>query len=363
MENKIIIGITQGDTNGIGYELILKAFANAELFDMCIPVVYGSEKVLHFHRKALGLNTPYHVISKVEQAQEGRLNLINVIGDALEPTVVFGKTSEEAGRMAYLALEAAVRDASADNLDAIVTCPINLAAMPKGDFPFKSQTDYLGAKLNGESLMMLCNPYMRVALATNHQPLGTVAESITAELVEKRIRQAYESVSRDFLCAMPRVAVLGVNPHAGSAAMIGTEEDDIVRPVVAKLADEDVRVFGPYAADGFFGAGMYKHFDCVLAMYHDQGVTPFKALSMDEGTNFTAGLDVICMAPDHGPAYDKAGKGEASELSFLQAIYNAIDIYRHREVYDESHANPLPHVVQQDRREDRRRFVNPNPEQ
>lgn len=354
MENKITVAITQGDTNGIGYELILKAFTNNELFDICTPIVYGCEKVLLQHRKTLGLNTPYRTIANAQSAHSNHLNLINVVGENLDPSVVFGKTTDEAGSLAYLALEAATRDAREGKVDVIVTCPINLAAMPKKDFPFTSQNEYLADRLGGKALMMLCNPFMRVALTTNHLTLGSVKESVTPELVEERIRQTYRSASRDFLCASPRVAVLGLNPHASSNGLIGSEEEEIIAPVIAKLADEDIRVFGPYAADGFFGAGLYKHFDCVLAMFHDQGVTPFKALSMDEGINFTAGLDIVCCAPDHGPAYDKAGRNEASPLSFLHAIYSAVDIYRRREVYDESHANPLPHVVQRDRREDRR---------
>lgn len=354
MDNKIRIAITQGDTNGIGYEIILKAFANNELFDICTPIVYGSDKVLQIHRKTLGLNTPFRVVASADHAHEGHLNLINVAGENYEPNVVFGKTTEEGGRMAFVALEAAIRDAKEERVDAIVTCPINIAAMPKADFPFTSQNEYLGNRLGDEPLMMLCNPFMRVALATNHQALGSVSGSITSELLEQRIRQAYGTVCRDFLCAAPRVAVLGLNPHASSNGLIGTEENDVITPLIAKLAEENIRVFGPYAADGFFGAGLYKQFDCVLAMFHDQGVTPFKALSMDEGTNYTAGLSVVCTAPDHGPAYDRAGKNQASELSFLHAIYNAVDIYRSRETYDESHADPLPHIVQRDRREDRR---------
>lgn len=355
MENKILVAITQGDTNGIGYEIILKAFANSELFDICTPIIYGSDKVLQQHRKILGINTPFKVINKAESAREGQLNLVNVIGENIEPPVTFGQTTDNAGRLAFLALEAATRDAINGVVDVIVTCPINLAAMPKGDFPFTSQNEYLGKRLSGSPLMLLCNPFMRVALATNHLPLSEVKEAITPELLEERIRQCYQSMSRDFLSAQPRVAVLGLNPHAGSHGMIGTEEADVLQPVIIRLADEGIRVYGPYAADGFFGAGLYKHFDCVISLFHDQGVTPFKALSMDEGVNFTAGLSVVCTSPDHGPAYDKAGKGEASELSFLHAIYTAVDIFRHRALYDESHANPLPHVPHHDRREDRRR--------
>lgn len=365
MNSKLRVAITQGDTNGIGYEIILKAFSHADLFELCTPVVYGSEKVLQIHRKTLGLNTPYNKVNAAEHAREGQLNLVEVAADITEPTVLFGETSAEAGRMAFLALEAATKDVVEGKVDVLVGCPINLAAMPKDIFPFTSQNEYFGSRFEGTPLMVLCNPFMRVALATNHQPLGSVGETISEELVKERIRQAYESVSRDFLCAAPRVAVLGLNPHASSGGKIGAEEENVLAPAINSLAEEGVRVFGPYAADGFFGAGLYKHFDCVLAMYHDQGVTPFKALSMDEGVNFTAGLNVVCTTPDHGPAFDRAGKNDASEISLLHAIYTAIDVVRHRETYDESHANPLPHIVQRDRREDRRqrRDENATPQQ
>lgn len=352
MENKIRVAITHGDTNGIGYELILKAFAHPELFELCTPVVFGHDKTLVQHRRALGINTPFRTIPNASSAHEGQLNIVNV--NVEDKPVVFGKTTPEAGRMAFAALEAAVAALKEGEVDVLVNCPINLAAMPAEQFPFTSLNEYLGNRLGSAPLMMLCNPFMRVALATNHQPLETVKKSITSELVEERIREAYKSVSRDFLSASPRVAVLGLNPHASSNGLIGTEEELVIAPVIAKLAEEGIRVFGPYAADGFFGAGLYKHFDCVLSMYHDQGVTPFKALSMAEGINFTAGLDYVCVSPDHGPAFDLAGKNEASSLSFLQAIYNAVDIFRHREAYDEAHANPLPHVPQRDRREERR---------
>lgn len=354
MDTKLKVAITHGDTNGIGYELILKAFATPELFDVCTPVLYGSEKILQYHRKALELTTPYRIISTPDEARDNTLNLIEVLGSGIEPNVVFGQSSDESGRYAFLSLEAATRDVAEGRLHALVTCPINVASMPREEFPFTSQNDYLGSRFQGQPVMMLCNPFMRVAFATNHVALSKVAETLTTETLENHIRLAYASADRDFLCSNSRVAVLGLNPHTSSNGTFGTEEADIIAPVIKKLETEGIRVFGPYASDGFFGAGLYKHFDCVLAMYHDQGVTPFKALSMDEGVNYTAGLNAVCVAPDHGPAYDIAGKGQASPLSFLHAIYTAVDIVRRREIYDEAHANPLPHIVQPDRREERR---------
>lgn len=353
MDSKLIVGITQGDSAGIGLEIILKAFANPTLLELCTPVLYANESILQSHRRQLGLQTSYRVIPSASEARDGQLNVVGVNADGVETSVTFGCSSESSGRLALAALQAAVNDARDGNIDAIVCAPINIASMPAA-FGTSSQNSWLGNQFGGSPLMMLCNPLMRVAMATDHLPLKDVPNAVTSELVENSIRLAYASVKRDFLSAQPRVAVLGLNPHAGASGKMGCEDQDIVAPVIARLAEEDIRVFGPYAADGFFGAGLYKHFDCVLALYHDQGVTPFKSLSMNEGVNYTAGLDVVCVSPDHGPAYDIAGKGEASESSFLQAIYHAIDIYRNREAYDEANAHPLPHVQPRDRREERR---------
>lgn len=360
MENNLKIAITQGDTNGIGLELVLKTFSIPEMFELCTPVLYANEKVLQQHRKALGFGgVQYKLVNSPEQAENGCLNLVPVTVEGAEINVTFGRPDDIAGRMALAAMEAAIADANAGKVDALVTCPINLASMPKEEFPYPSLTDYLSAKIPGDGVMILTNPYMRIAMATNHMPLKDVVEAVTPELIEARIRQSYRSVERDFLCSAPRVAVLGLNPHAGASGLLGSEEEEKIAPVIKNLAETDgIRVFGPYAADGFFGAAMYKHFDSVLAMYHDQGVIPFKALTMTEGVNYTAGLDVVCTAPSHGPAFDRAGKGTADETSFLHAVYAAVDIFRHREVYDNAHANPLPHYAMQHERPagERRRF-------
>lgn len=360
MENKLKIAITQGDTNGVGLELVLKAFSNPELFELFTPILYANEKVLQQHRKALGLNNvQYRLITSADYAEAGCLNLMPVTADGVEITVNFGKVEEVAGRMALAALEQSVADANAGKVDAIVNCPISMASMPRQAFPYLSMTDYLAEKMGGDGVMMLCSPYMKVAVATNHAPLAEVSKTITQELLETRIRQVYHAVERDFLASAPRVAVLGLNPHAGAMGIYGAEEEDMMVPVIKKLAETyGIRVFGPYAADGFFGTAMYKHFDCTLAMYHDQGAIPFKALTMTEGVNYTAGLGVVCTSPAHGPAFDRAGKGIADEASFMQALYAAVDIFRHREMYDKAHANPLSvHTAQNERPAgDRRRF-------
>ena len=339
------IAITQGDTNGIGLELVLKAFSNPEMFELCTPVLYANEKVLHQHRKTLGMSgVQYRLINSPEHAEHGCINLVPVTVEGVESTVTFGKTEEAAGRMALAAMEAAIEDASAGRVTTIVNAPINLPSMPEGEFPYASLTEYLTSKIEGNGITILCNPHMKIAIATDHLPMKKVVESITQELVENRIRQVYHTIERDFLCSAPRLAVLGLNPHAGASGLLGSEEMEIFAPVIKDIAEkENIRVFGPYAADGFFGAAMYRHFDCTLAMYHDQGVVPFKALDMTEGVSYTAGLDVVCTAPSHGPAFDRAGKGTADETSFMQAIFTAVDITRHRACYDTAHATPLPH--------------------
>ena len=331
MNRKIRIAITHGDTNGIGYELILKAFAQPELLELCTPIVYGSEKVAAYYRKALELDVHWHCIEQPEDAHPDRLNLIDVIGDE-EVKIEPGRPSAEAGRMAFRSLEAATAAAHAGCVDALVTCPINKADIQSADFRYPGHTEFLQAVCGGKALMVLLNPLMRVALVTTHLPLSEVAEKITAEHVEAQLQRLHATLRRDFCITAPRIAVLGLNPHNG---------------------DEGLHCFGPYSADGFFGAGSFRHFDAVLAMYHDQGLAPFKALSMDDGVNFTAGLDIVRTSPDHGTAYDIAGKGVASIQSFVQSIYTAIDVYRNRLRHDEMHADPLV-IAPRERREDRR---------
>ncbi len=339
--SKIRVGITHGDTNGVGYEILLKAFENPEIFDCCTAIVYGSDKVASYHRKHLGLTTGWHIIADASDASEDHLNLIDVVGND-EVKIELGVPSAEAGKMARRALDAAVADVKAGKIDVLVTCPINKASIQNDDFQFPGHTEYLEHSFGHEALMILMNNMMRVALATTHLPISRVAEAITFDHVEEKIRSIHRSLLRDFCITAPRIAILGLNPHCGDAGLIGTEENEMLRPLIQKMSNEGIPCFGPYSADGFFGAGMYRHFDAILAMYHDQGLAPFKALFMDDGVNFTAGLDIVRTSPDHGTAYDIAGKGEASAHSLLQAIYAAIDIFRNRQRYDDITANPLP---------------------
>lgn len=355
------VGITHGDTNGVGYEIILKAFAEQTMFEVCTPIVFGSAKIGSYHRKALGIETQFHFVNSAKDAVDGRLNLVNCFDN--DVNVEFGRTSQEAGRAAYWALEAATEALKNGEIDVLVTAPICKNAIQSPDFNFAGHTEYLANRIGegNEPLMVLANDVMRVALVTTHLPISEVAAAITKENVAKKIRQLNKSLQHDFLISAPRIAVLGLNPHNGDDGVMGHEEKEAIAPAVQEAVEQGIQCFGPYPADGFFGAGMFSHFDAVLAMYHDQGLAPFKALSMDNGVNITAGLPYVRTSPDHGTAFDIAGCNKASESSFRQAIYTAIDIHRNRKADDEARKNPLPKLYHE-RKEDgnRNRHVTPN---
>lgn len=366
---RLRIGITQGDTNGVGYELILKTFAEPTMFDLCVPVVFGHPKAAQQHRKTLGLQTAFHPVASAAEAVPERLNFVSCSSDEL--TVDFGRTIPEAGRAAFLSLEAAVAALRAGEIDALVTAPINKAGIQNSpEFHFVGHTEYLldrfarldsataqasdkveTSPLNAHDadnvLMVLFNELMRVALVTTHLPLSEVPMAITADSVEHKLRLFHRSLCRDFGLSNPRIAVLSLNPHSGDGGLLGAEEEEIIKPVITATMESGITCFGPFAADGFFGAGLYKQFDGVLAMYHDQGLTALKSLSFGDGVNFTAGLPIVRTSPDHGTAYDIAGQGIAKPDSFRQAIYAAIDICRHRAAYDEAHKDPLPKLYQE----------------
>lgn len=358
------IAITQGDTNGVGYELILKVLSDPAMLEICTPVVYGHAKAAIFHRRAIKLpqTVTFHSVPSAAEAQDGRVNFVNCSDE--EIPVVFGQPSKEAGAAALAALEHASEDVGRGLAAALVTAPVNKANMHGAGFAFTGHTEYLQAKFgkNGEGvLMILFNRLMRVALATTHLPLAEVSCAITQQTVEEKARLLTESLKRDFCLSAPRVAVLGLNAHAGDNGLIGTEEQDTITPAVQALSGGGLTCYGPYPADGFFGAGLYRRFDGVLAMYHDQGLAPFKALDCEGGVNFTAGLSIVRTSPDHGTAFDIAGKGIASPDSFRNAIYAAIDISRNRAAYDKAHANPLPKLYH-DRKEDERGPRQPRPQ-
>ena len=357
-ERKIRVAITQGDTNGVGYEVILKAFADPAILELCTPIIYGSPKIAAYHRKALNLETTFSIINHAEEARDGRVNLLTCFDD--EVKVELGQPSQEAGEAALKALDRAMTDFRSQLYDVLVTGPINKATIQSPGFRFPGHTEYIETSVgNGDkALMILMNDVLRVALVTIHLAIKDVARAITKEAIIEKATIFHRSLKRDFRISNPRIAVLALNPHAGDDGLLGQEEKDIIKPAIDELAAKGIQAFGPYPADGFFGAGTFDRFDGVLAMYHDQGLTPFKTIAQDSGVNYTAGLPIVRTSPDHGTAYDIAGKGQADELSMRQAIYTAIDVFRNRQQYDEPLANPLPKLFHEKREDgDKARFA------
>ncbi len=340
-KRKIRIGITQGDINGIGYEIIFKTFETPEMFDICTPIVYGSPKLASYHRKALELDIAYNAVENIEQIEDGKLNIINCNNDDVH--IELGNATKESGQAAYEALERAVKDYQNGVIDLLVTAPINKNSIQNDDFKFPGHTEYLQERLGdgNKSLMILCSDDLRFAVATSHLPLRDVPAAITPELIEEKLKIFNKSLIEDFNIDAPKIAVLSLNPHAGDNGLLGKEEVEIIKPTIDKMSREGILCYGPFGVDGFMGSGKYTHFDGILAMYHDQGLAPMKLLAMNDGVNFTAGLSVVRTSPAHGVAYDIAGKGEADENSFRQAIYTAIDILRNRRFYKNARRNPL----------------------
>ena len=340
---KPIIAITAGDINGVGYEIILKSLVNPHICEICRPIVYGNAKVARQHMQTLDeeyRNIQWNIIQDPKQAKDGRLNLISCYGD--ETPVQLGVSTTEAGQASLKSLQRACQDLKNGLVHAIVTAPINKDNIQSDAFRYSGHTEYLTQQFGEgkDSLMMMISERMRVALVCNHTPIAKVAATITEERILSKLAVLNDTLKKDFTCRKPRIAVLALNPHAGDNGLIGEEETNIIRPAVAKAQEQGVWAFGPYSADGFFGAGQYNHFDAVLAMYHDQGLAPFKALDMS-GVNFTAGLPIIRTSPDHGTAYSLAGKNEADATSMLHAIYAAIDILREREENEKLLSNQL----------------------
>lgn len=340
-DNKIRIGITQGDINGVGYEVILKTFEDPMMLELCTPIIYGSPKVAAYHRKSLDLSTNFSIVNSASEAMPDKLSVVNCTDD--EVKVEFSKADPEAGKAALSALEKAIEEYREGLIDAIVTAPINKHTIQSEEFSFPGHTEYIEERLgDGEkALMILMKGDFRVALVTGHIPIAQVASTITKELIEEKLEIFNRSLKQDFGIGAPRIAVLALNPHAGDGGLLGMEEQEIIIPAIQEMAAKGILCFGPYPADGFMGSGNLSHFDGVLAMYHDQGLAPFKALAMDEGVNYTAGLPVVRTSPAHGTAYDIAGKGVASEDSFRQAVYVAIDVFRNRLHEKNTRANPL----------------------
>ena len=350
-QQRIKVAITHGDTNGVGYEVILKAFDDPQMLELCTPIIYGSPKVAAYHRKVLNLQTNFTIIEKAEEAKEGKLNLLTTFDD--EVKIELGTPAKEAGEAALAALDRAMTDYRSGLYDVIVTAPINKKTIQSNLFHFCGHTEYIESCVGdgNKALMILMNDVLKVALVTTHLPIKDVASAITKEAIVEKAILLNNSLKRDFGLTRPRIAVLALNPHAGDDGLLGKEENEVIMPAIAELESKGVMAFGPYAADGFFGSGNYRHYDAVLAMYHDQGLAPFKTLAQENGVNYTAGLPIVRTSPDHGTAYDIAGKGVADAQSFREAIYAAIDIYRNRKNYDEAGAHPLPKLYHEKRDE------------
>ncbi len=335
------IGITHGDVNGVGYEIILKTLSDPRILELFTPVVYGSSKVASYHKKALNVgNTHFNLVRSAEQAVQGKANLVNIYDEEIK--IDLGQSTPVAGEMAFLALEAATADLGKGFIDALVTAPINKQNIQREDFDFPGHTEYLANKFGvQDSLMLMVSNDFRIGVITGHIPLSEVPKAITRELILYKLKIFHNSLVRDFGIRKPRLAVLGLNPHAGDKGVIGQEEQDIIIPAIQTAFDAGILTFGPYPADGFFGSSTFNKFDGILAMYHDQGLIPFKTLSFKSGVNYTAGLPVVRTSPAHGTAYDIAGKDMAAPDGFREAVYQAIDIVRNRKVFDEYNADPL----------------------
>jgi len=325
-ERKIRVAITHGDTNGIGYEVILKTFEDPMMYDMCTPIIYGSPKVAAYHKKALSLETPFTVVETAEEAREGRLNLVAVTDE--EVKVELGQPTDVSAEAARMAVQRAKEDLLKGLYDVLVMAPVRPNPNPAKE---------------DRSLLMMITDVVRIGLVTNHLPLKEVPQAISVEAIVEKGIIFHQSLCRDFRISNPRIAVLALNPQPGA------EENDIIRPAVEALENQRVQAFGPYAADEFFGNNLYEQFDGVLAMYDDQGSVPFKTLAQEYGVKLKAGISAVCTTPDHGPAFDIAGKGIASEQSMRHAVYTAIDMFRHRQEYDEPLAHPLPKLYHEKR--------------
>ena len=337
---KLKIGISIGDINGIGLETIIKTFSDPRVLKQCIPVLYGSTKVVSYHKNIVGIDFRFNATRSAEHLQSDKINVVNCWQDNVNITL--GKPTETGGKCAHISLDAATEDLKKGLVDALVTAPINKQAMKMADFQYPGHTEFLTDKLNAEeSLMLMVSDNLRVGLVTNHLPIRDVAASINKELIVKKIGIMNDSLKLDFNIERPIIAVLGLNPHAGDEGAIGDEELNIIRPAIVECKKKGIMVAGPFAADGFFGSGQFTKFDGILAMYHDQGLGPFKTLSLKNGVNFTAGLPYVRTSPDHGTAYDLAGKNSSDAASFRKAIFSAIDICRTRNINLELQENAL----------------------
>ncbi len=341
IDKKIVVGITHGDINGVGYEVIMKCLNDSKINELCIPIVYGSSKVASYHRKALNIeNFSFNLIRTAKDANPKRANIINCTDD--EVKVDPGKSTPEAGKAAFDALERAVSDLKKGEIDVLVTAPINKKNIQSKDFNFAGHTEYLQKKFESEQvLMFMISSTLRIGVVTGHIPISQVSENISSKKILQKLKLMNRSLLEDFGIVGAKIAVLSLNPHAGDGGVIGNEEANEIIPAIKMARDEKIMALGPFSADGFFGSGNFAKFDAILAMYHDQGLIPFKSLTFEDGVNFTTGLPAVRTSPAHGTAYDIADKNIASPNSIRQAIYLACDVFKNREAYKQLTANQL----------------------
>jgi 4-hydroxythreonine-4-phosphate dehydrogenase len=335
----IIVGISIGDLNGIGSEVVLKTFEDSRMLEFCTPVIFANVKIISFVKKTFESTSAIHGIDTLEQIVLGKINVLNVWRENVD--LNFGVNDDAVGKYAIKSFVTATKALKEGKIDVLVTAPINKYNIQSDEFKFPGHTDYLNQELEGNALMFMVQDNLRVGLLTDHIPVNDVASHLTEDLIKQKIETIKQSLIQDFSINKPKIAVLGLNPHAGDGGVIGKEDDTILKPVIKKLFEKGTMVFGPYPADGFFGNSQYEKFDAVIAAYHDQGLIPFKTLSFGNGVNYTAGLNKIRTSPDHGTAYDIAGKGIANHNSFKEAVFLAIDIYNSRNEYAEISKKPL----------------------
>lgn len=337
--NTIRVGISVGDINGIGIELILKTFEDKRMYELCTPIVFASDKVISFYKKELKYNHPVYNTNSLEKIQEGKLNVMSAWTDFVD--IKPGTPTEVSGQKAFESLQAATEALKSGAVDVLLTAPISKDNIQSENFNFPGHTEYLESKIDGESLMILMSEDLKMGLVTGHIPLAEVPNTLTEELIRKKVDILYQSLLKDFKIARPKIAVLGLNPHCGDNGVIGKEDDTLIKPILEAYQEEGKLIYGPYAADGFFGNKSYENFDGVISMYHDQGLVGFKAVSFGKGVNFTAGLNKVRVSPDHGTAFDLAGKGKANISSFKEALETGIAIARNRKEYTTLTQNPL----------------------
>lgn len=338
-QDKIIVGISIGDLNGIGAEIILKTFSDKRMLDFCTPVLFASNKTISYHKKALKLQTNVTGINSLDKIIHGKINLFNAWKE--DVNIKLGTPTKESGEYAFKSLNAATQALKNNKVNFLLTAPINKENIQSNTFKFPGHTEYLEENFDGKSLMILMTDELKIGLVTGHIPVSKVSETLTPELITNKVATMHKSLQQDFGISKPKIAILGLNPHCGDKGVIGKEDDEIIRPTIHQIKESGKLVFGPYAADGFFGSKTYKQFDGILAMYHDQGLAPFKALSFGNGVNFTAGLSRIRTSPDHGTGFNIAGKGLANENSFKEALFTGIAITRNRKEYQQLTENAL----------------------